>query len=187
MVLTVSFVLSPMTNSFLSPSGRHVRHPDLDNRLSLDASNGRQDHTTSPSALASLVCACLLQFTCPLKSPPCQRISAPDAAASTASHPNVRDDGQRPSSGRDGETSELIWASNKAEFFENRAGHAGQQIARPGKSREDYTMPCSPEIGERRGRGTLPPPSGSHNVCCSSPSGHRCETLGFRFFTPPPT
>jgi hypothetical protein len=34
MVLTVSFVLSPVTNSFLSPSGRPIRHPDLDNRLS---------------------------------------------------------------------------------------------------------------------------------------------------------
>jgi hypothetical protein len=34
--------------------------------------------------------------------PPCDRTHAPDAAASTASRPNVRDDGQRPSEGRDG-------------------------------------------------------------------------------------
>ena len=32
------------------------------------------------------------------KSPPCEHAHAPDAAASTASRPNVRDDGQRPSS-----------------------------------------------------------------------------------------
>jgi hypothetical protein len=31
--------------------------------------------------------------------PPCQHDHAPDAAASTASRPNVRDDGQRPSTG----------------------------------------------------------------------------------------
>jgi len=31
--------------------------------------------------------------------PPCDRVCAPDAAASTASDPNVRDDGQRPSLG----------------------------------------------------------------------------------------
>ena len=63
----------------------------------LDTSNGCQNHTASPYASASFVCAPFdrsrvwlnpkpaLQFTC-----------APDAAASTASHPNVRDDGQRP-------------------------------------------------------------------------------------------
>jgi hypothetical protein len=63
----------------------------------LDTSNGCQNHTTSPYATASFVCTPFdrsrvwlnpkpaLQFTC-----------APDAAASTASHPNVRDDGQRP-------------------------------------------------------------------------------------------
>jgi hypothetical protein len=34
--------------------------------------------------------------------PALRRRCAPDAAASTASHPNVRDDGQRPSAGQDG-------------------------------------------------------------------------------------
>ena len=34
-----------------------------------------------------------------------------EAAASTATRPNVRDDGQRPSSERDGESSELIWVN----------------------------------------------------------------------------
>src|ERR1700674_1538522 len=63
----------------------------------LDTSNGCRNHTTSPYAATSFVCAPFdrsrvwlnpkpaLQFTC-----------APNAAASTASHPNVRDDGQRP-------------------------------------------------------------------------------------------
>jgi hypothetical protein len=42
---------------------------------------------------------------------------APDAAASTASHPNVRDDGQRPSERRDGRVVEVIWGSSEAEYF----------------------------------------------------------------------
>src|SRR6202048_2579726 len=57
----------------------------------LDTSNGCRNHTTSPYASATFVCPPFdrsrvwlnpkpaLQFTC-----------APDAAASTASHPNVR-------------------------------------------------------------------------------------------------
>jgi hypothetical protein len=57
MVLTVSFVLSPVTNSFLSPSlyGLTARQTRLGRlRLrQLDISNGCQDHTTSPYAATS--------------------------------------------------------------------------------------------------------------------------------------
>src|SRR5258708_39396253 len=57
MVLTVSFVLSPATNSFLSPSPRGLRFVQarLGRRISarLDISNGCQDHTTSPYAATS--------------------------------------------------------------------------------------------------------------------------------------
>src|SRR5260370_36090506 len=62
----------------------------------LDTSNGCQDHTVLPYALAPVVCA-LCSLTD--QSPPCEHHHAPDAAASTASRPNVRDDGQRPSTG----------------------------------------------------------------------------------------
>src|SRR6476659_5439466 len=43
---------------------------------------------------------------------------APDAAASTATRPNVRDDGQRPSS-RDGmaDVVGVIWVRHEAEYF----------------------------------------------------------------------
>ena len=41
----------------------------------------------------------------------------PDAAASTASHPNVRDDGQRPSLGTRGGVMELIWVGEKGNIF----------------------------------------------------------------------
>src|SRR6266850_2038479 len=39
------------------------------------------------------------------------------AAASTASHPNVRDDGQRPSSGQDGGTSSFDLPDGESELF----------------------------------------------------------------------
>jgi hypothetical protein len=62
----------------------------------LDTSNGCQDHTVLPYAASPVVCTlCLLTD----QSPPCEHDHAPDAAASTASRPNVRDDGQRPSRG----------------------------------------------------------------------------------------
>src|SRR5260370_36316012 len=57
MVLTVSFVLSPATNSFLSPSlsGLSATSPGWAGFASaqLDISNGCQDHTTSPFAATS--------------------------------------------------------------------------------------------------------------------------------------
>src|SRR5260370_6386055 len=60
----------------------------------LDTSNGCQDHTASPYAASPVVCT-LCSLTD--QSPPCKHDHAPDAAASTATRPNVRDDVQRPS------------------------------------------------------------------------------------------
>ena len=98
MVLTAYSALSPATNSSCHRHRRiegFVRPGWADEDLRrLDTSNGCQDHTALPSALASFVCAprsLTIQRTA--LRPAC----APDAAASTASHPNVRDDGQRPS------------------------------------------------------------------------------------------
>src|SRR4029077_4933687 len=64
----------------------------------LDTSNGCQDHTALPYAASPVVCTLWLLTD---QGPPCEHDHAPDAAASTASRPNVRDDGQRPSA-RDG-------------------------------------------------------------------------------------
>ena len=58
----------------------------------LDTSNGCQDHTVLPYASASFVLRAVITHG----EPPCNHTCAPNAAASTASHPNVRDDGQRP-------------------------------------------------------------------------------------------
>src|SRR5882724_8207122 len=96
---------------FLRAPWRRIRHVTIVGELTayprpvgptclrqLDTSNGCQNHTASPYAATSFVCApfdrsrvwlnpkLALQFTC-----------APNAAASTASRPHVRDDGQRPS------------------------------------------------------------------------------------------
>jgi hypothetical protein len=79
MVLTGYFALSLVTGLFATIACV-MRSIIAD----LTPASGRQDHTTSPSAASSLVRALLTRD---------------DAAASTASHPNVRDDGQRPSSG----------------------------------------------------------------------------------------
>ena len=45
---------------------------------------------------------------------------APDAAASTASRPNVRDDGQRPSTGRDGENCKSDLGKRRSGIFLQR-------------------------------------------------------------------
>ena len=87
-----------------------------DNLHQLDTSNGCQDHTLLPSAASSRhtprparmlpeevsteafkrrSSARVRPLT---EEPPCEHTLAPDAAASTATRPNVRDDGQRPSS-----------------------------------------------------------------------------------------
>ena len=62
----------------------------------LDTSHGCQNHTVLPYASAPVVCT-LCSLTD--QGPPCDHDHAPDAAASTATRPNVRDDGQRPSTG----------------------------------------------------------------------------------------
>ncbi len=98
---TAYAVLSPATNSSchrrqrisgLFESGR-VRK----NLRRLDTSNGCQDHTVLPYVAASFVCMNSIAHG----KPALRFRFTPDAAASTASRPNVRDDGQRPSS-RDG-------------------------------------------------------------------------------------
>jgi uncharacterized Fe-S cluster protein YjdI len=62
----------------------------------LTPASRRQDHTTSPSASAPFVSMPLIAHR-PKSALPSHVL--PDAAASTASRPNVRDDGQRPSLG----------------------------------------------------------------------------------------
>ena len=103
----------------------------------LDTSNGRQDHTVLPYAASSAkpfsqpsagrpkiwrrrLSAVRLRAMSAHGSPPCEPLLAPDAAASTATRPNVRDDGQRPS-WRDGMAGVVgvIWVCHEADYFCN--------------------------------------------------------------------
>ena len=72
----------------------------------LTPASGRQDHTTSPYAATSLVRS--LGDRSQAVKPALQSRRAQNAAASTASHPNVRDDHDTPLfSGRDGASCRL--------------------------------------------------------------------------------
>ena len=115
MVLTAYFVLSPATRLCCH---RRLRIWYVKTRLGLrtsarlDASIGAsephdftvREHPSQPKASTgnSIVRLRAIRQLTGLVDPPCHPLTSPDAAASTASHPNVRDDGQRPSVGRDG-------------------------------------------------------------------------------------
>ena len=120
MVLTVSFVLSPVTGLFCH---RHPRIKVLSKpgRADLTSANltpasGRQDHTTSPSATTSLVRSLRNRsqaFRLALQSHRPQ-----DAAASTASRPYVRDDRETPLClGRDAKSSRCDLGGAETEIF----------------------------------------------------------------------
>jgi hypothetical protein len=115
----------------------------LANLRRLDASHGRQNHTVLPYAASSAknfnqpsagqpkprrkrLSAVRLRAMLTHGKPALRTSFAPDAAASTATRPNVRDDGQRPSS-RDGMAGVVgvIWGRGEADYFCER-GWTGQ-------------------------------------------------------------
>ena len=112
MVLTASFALSPVTGLFCH---RHPRINACQNPVGptclreLDASvgaSGPHDFAVRSNRLSS---ACSVSLT-DSKESALRSFRALNAAASIASRPNVRDDGQRPSS-RDGmrKVLDVIW------------------------------------------------------------------------------
>src|SRR5712664_200661 len=105
MVLTVSFVLSPVTGLFCH---RHQRIKALSapgradqTSANLTPASGRQDHTTSPYAATSFVSSPFDRSRA-FRQPALQPRCAPDAAASTASLPASVTIAIRPSVGWDG-------------------------------------------------------------------------------------
>jgi hypothetical protein len=90
MVLTVSFVLSPVTGLSCH------RHPAQFPAPNLTPASGRQDHTTSPSASGAFV-------------------GAP--SASIASCPASVTISSRPSVGQDGVNMNLIWVDREEKYF----------------------------------------------------------------------
>jgi hypothetical protein len=111
-----------------SPADRSCLSPVGPTRLrKLDASVGRQDHTTSPYAATSFVSSPFDRsraFRQPALPPRC----APNAAASTASHPASLTIRIRPSVGRDARVLDLIWVRWQQIFF--------------GKSEKKTRQPC---------------------------------------------
>jgi hypothetical protein len=108
MVLTVSFVLSPVTGLVCHrrPADMFLSKPgwaDL-NSANLTPASGRQDHTTSPYASASFVSSPFDRSQA-FRQPALQPRCAPNAAASTASHPASVTIAIRPSVERDVESS----------------------------------------------------------------------------------
>jgi len=146
MVLTAYFAISPATSSFLSPSSVDSsarRDPvGLACIHKLDTSNGCQDHATWPSAAnhlrpdTSVACAHPPKPWAKRKAPfvhaPLDRSRAlrpalpsslrDDAAAATASHPNVRDDHDPPLS-RDetGADRQVICGWGQGKFLKSEA------------------------------------------------------------------
>src|SRR5712664_1844583 len=119
MVLTVSFVLSPVTGLFCH---RHQRIKALSapgradqTSANLTPASGRQDHTTSPYAATSFVRSPFDRSQA-FRQPALQPRCAPNAAASTASHPAFVTTRDRPSC-RNGtaEDKPLIWGVREAE------------------------------------------------------------------------
>ena len=82
----------------------------------LDTSNGCQDHTTWPYASAPFVCVPSLRSRA--RSPPCDDVCAPNAAASTAPRPAFSDDRETPLFG-DGMAGVVgvIWGNREANYF----------------------------------------------------------------------
>ena len=122
MVLTVSFVLSPVTGlvchrrlrtNVLSAPGR----ADLTS-ANLTPASGRQDHTTSPYATTSLVRVLLIAHG--FKEPALRSPRAQNAAASTASLPASVTIAIRPSVGWDAKSSRSDLGVVETEIFLQR-------------------------------------------------------------------
>jgi hypothetical protein len=149
MVLTVSFVLSPVTGLFCHrrPRTNVVPKPGRADITSanLTPASGRQDHTTSPYAAASFVSSPFDRSRA-FRQPALQPRCAPDAAASTASHLASLTIRIRPSVGRDAESSRCDLVRWQQIFF--------------GKSEKNDSTPLStnrPTGKSPRPRGTLIP------------------------------
>ena len=84
----------------------------------LDTSNGCQNHTASPYAATSFVCALLIAHgSGSIQNPPCNSTCAPDAAASTASRPASMTMANAPLGDRTARLIDLIWAKRELKYF----------------------------------------------------------------------
>ena len=96
-------------SSRLNARSGSARHPQT-----LAPASGRQDHATSPSAIASLVRRAAIAHGLPR---PAIRTRAHDALASTAFRPNVRDDAYAPLIGPGCEDETIDLGGRRSELF----------------------------------------------------------------------
>ncbi|SHH69008.1 hypothetical protein SAMN05443248_5704 [Bradyrhizobium erythrophlei] len=119
MVLTAYFALSPVIGFLVTVALRKMaRAPGRAQHTSarLDAgveASGPHDFTVRISAVRQHAVDCSQMHKCTRPAITCM----PNAAASTASRPNVRDDGQRPSLGAGRGQYRVIWDFGKTEYF----------------------------------------------------------------------
>src|SRR5258705_4557810 len=167
MVLTVSFVLSPVIGLFCHrrPADMFLSKPgwaDL-NSANLTPASGRQDHTTSPYAATSFVSSPFDRSQA-FRQPALQPRCAPNAAASTASLPASVTIAIRPSVGRDADSSRSDLGQREQGFFakSERKDSTTLSTNRPtGKSRG-----CSPDGSGSGGASRLLP---SHTTVHTGP------------------
>jgi hypothetical protein len=158
---TAYAVLSPATNSFLSPSSADMAclSPVGPTRLrKFSTSNGCQDHTVLPSATIVVRLRAVGSLTSDRTRPAIP--FAPDAAASTASHPNVRDDHDTPLVG-DGMAGDMrvIWVRREGKYFCKQDWTASIRLIRFNKSRCTRSPPPTTEYA-------APFPSGCSALQC---------------------
>ena len=121
MVLTVSFVLSPVTGLFCHrrPRIKVLSGPVGLTKTSanLTPASGRQDHTILPSAIASLVRVLVTAHRL-FKNPPCHHAARSTLPRPPHPAPNVRDDHDTPLSRAGmGNVLEMIWGERKGKYF----------------------------------------------------------------------
>src|SRR5438270_13137509 len=114
---STSAQLLPGDRAFLSPSSAETSSANL------TPASRRQDHTTSPSALAPFVSA---------------------AFASTASRPAFVTIASRPSVGRDGAVVKVIWVNREQIYFCEKGWTGEQPICPSGKERTGAIFAKSP-------------------------------------------
>ena len=151
MVLTVSFELSPVTGLVCHrrPRTNVVPKPGWADATSanLTPASGRQDHTTSPYAATSFVSSPFDRSQA-LVGPALPSRCAPNAAASTASHPASVTIAIRPSVERDGESSRIDLGQVGTEIF---FGKSEIRLDSPVKKQPDGQI-TSDELSELRSR-----------------------------------
>src|SRR5712692_5135300 len=123
MVLTVSFVLSPVIGLVCHRRLRIWRGKirlGSHTSANLTPASRRQNHTTSPSAESIVRRRAIRQLT-GLIDPPCHPLTSPDALASTASRPALVTTRDRPSDRNETVMDmHLIWVSRERKYFSQR-------------------------------------------------------------------